>query len=175
MLTSWRVVNPEKCEQYFILCLSLETTLKALCVFGMTCSAIIMMTGRGIISILQGIIGVMYFLEGFWAVVKEDADMLFRTVVFLIVFGCVGIFVTVMNYITRQQYCATAQASEMDECINLSKLTSYLQLCFAIINLGVTTICAMFLYRKIKTQQQTASRAQPQGKAKKQDAYSELS
>lgn len=119
-----------------------------------------MMTGRGIISILQGIVGVMYFLEGFWAVVKKDADMLFRFVVFLMIFGLLCVFMASMHFITREQFCQTAQnEAELATCEKNVFLSAWLMFTFAFILLVPMSVATMFTYRKLKQEVKSTSTA----------------
>ncbi len=49
-----------------------QLSVKIICVLLLIGCALITITGRGILAIVQGILGIMFAVEGFWGAVQQD-------------------------------------------------------------------------------------------------------
>ena len=77
----------------------------------------IAITGRGVISILQAIVGVIFSIEGYWGAVRFDRPSIKRFLIFLLCFFTAGIAVGIADSTTITEYCSTAEDdSQQDDC-----------------------------------------------------------
>ena len=91
--------------------------------------AFIALTGRGVVSIIQAIVGVIFSIEGFWGAVKFDGSTVKRFLVFLVFYFFVSVAISIVNLQTLDDYCSTAVDDEdKKSCLDASKLYSYLLL-----------------------------------------------
>jgi len=70
--------------------------------------AFVALTGRGVVSIIQAIVGVIFSIEGFWGAVKFDAATVRRFLAFVVVYFVVSVTVSIVNLRTIDTYCSTA-------------------------------------------------------------------
>jgi hypothetical protein len=91
--------------------------------------AFVALTGRGVVSIIQAIGGVIFSIEGFWGAVKYDAATMKRFLIFLVCYFLVSIAIAIINLETLVDYCSTAISDEDEmSCHATAKLYSYLLL-----------------------------------------------
>ena len=89
--------------------------------------AYIALTGRGVISILQAIVGVIFSVEGFWGAVRFDRPSIKRFLIFLLFDFLAGIAVGVLDLETVDEYCATADDQpSVDDCETTYALYAYI-------------------------------------------------
>lgn len=87
------------------------------------------LTGRGVISLIQAVAGVIFSIEGFWGAVKFDAPTTKRFLIFLVVYFFVSITIAIINLETLNDYCSTAVSeSDAQSCFDTARLYSYLLL-----------------------------------------------
>jgi len=121
-------------------------------------SAFLMFTGRGVIAILQGIIGLIYFIEGFWAAVKGDAREMKKFIVFIGFFSITSIAMSIINLETIDYYCSTAIADVYAKCEYGAKAYGYIQLIVGVFGAPVFAGVIICHYWDL---QATALRSQP--------------
>ena len=103
--------------------------------------AYIALTGRGVISILQAIIGVIFAVEGFWGAVRFDRPSIKRYLIFLVCDFAVGIVVGILDLATVNEYCSTAaDQGSVDDCTDTYHLYAYI-----LIGLKAVTVPCFFL------------------------------
>jgi hypothetical protein len=90
--------------------------IKAICVVLMGSSGLICVVGHGAISILLGVTGVVFAIEGFWGAVKYDVVALQRFLRFLGVFILISLCVGIISLRTIGEYCVTAAAIDVESC-----------------------------------------------------------
>lgn len=91
--------------------------------------AFVALTGRGVVSIIQAIVGVIFSIEGFWGAVKFDGPTVKRFLIFLVAYFFVSAAISVINLQTLDEYCSTAvDANDKRYCLDTSRLYSYLLL-----------------------------------------------
>ena len=91
--------------------------------------AFVALTGRGVVSIIQAIVGVIFSIEGFWGAVKFDGPTVKRFLIFLVAYFFVSAAISVINLQTLDEYCSTAvDANDKKYCLDTSRLYSYLLL-----------------------------------------------
>jgi len=91
--------------------------------------AFVALTGRGVVSIIQAIVGVIFSIEGFWGAVKFDGPTVKRFLIFLVAYFFVSAAISVINLQTLDEYCSTAvDENDKKYCLDTSRLYSYLLL-----------------------------------------------
>ena len=87
------------------------------------------LTGRGVISLIQAVAGVIFSIEGFWGAVKFDAPTTKRFLIFLVCYFFVSVTIAIINLETLDAYCSTATSeSDRQSCFDTARLYSYLLL-----------------------------------------------
>jgi len=87
------------------------------------------LTGRGVVSIIQAIVGVIFSIEGFWGAVKYDGATVKRFLVFLVGYFFVSVAISIVDIQTISDYCSTALSDDdHDNCIDQATIYSYLLL-----------------------------------------------
>jgi len=110
----------------------------------MISSGLIALTGRGLLSILQGIFGVIFAVEGLTGFTTLRLDVVKRFRVFLFLFLIASVCIGVLNLATIDQYCETAE--DQERCQNQAYLAAYILLA---IGLPALVIFFCFLLRYI--------------------------
>ena len=91
------------------------------------------MTGRGVVSLIQAIGGVIFCIEGFWGAVKFDAATVKRFLAFLVGYFFVSVGISVIDIQTISDYCSTAvDDADKSKCLDTATLYSYLLLGFSL-------------------------------------------
>lgn len=104
-------------------------TIRCCCVLLMIKCAFVALTGRGVVSIIQAIVGVIFSIEGFWGAVKFDAATLKRFLIFLVGYFFVSVGIAVIDIQTLDAYCATAiDPGDLRKCEEQTRLYAYLLL-----------------------------------------------
>ena len=104
-------------------------TIRCCCVLLMIKCAFVALTGRGVVSIIQAIVGVIFSIEGFWGAVKFDAATLKRFLIFLVGYFFVSVGIAVIDIQTLDAYCATAvDQTDLKKCEDQTQLYAYLLL-----------------------------------------------
>ena len=91
-------------------------SIQATCIIIMLECAFIALTGRGVISILQAIICLIFAIEGFWGAIQFDAPSIRRYLIFLCVDFVAALAVGIIDLQTVGTYCATADDADYDNC-----------------------------------------------------------
>ena len=91
--------------------------------------AFVALTGRGVVSIIQAIVGVIFSIEGFWGAVKFDAATVKRFLIFLVAYFFVSVGISVIDIQTINDYCSTAvNSDDKTLCKDQATMYSYLLL-----------------------------------------------
>jgi hypothetical protein len=103
--------------------------IRLCCVILMIECAFVALTGRGVIAIIQAIVGIIFSIEGFWGAVRYDSPSIKRFLIFLVFYFFVSIAISIIDLQTRNTYCVTAQDdSDMDYCFRTATLYGWLLL-----------------------------------------------
>ena len=112
--------------------------------------AYIALTGRGVISILQAIIGVIFAVEGFWGAVRFDRPSIKRFLIFLFFDFLAGIAVGVLDLETVNEYCATASdQNSVDDCTHTYSLYAYILIGLKAITIPMFFLVSTLFYLKL--------------------------
>lgn len=102
--------------------------------------AFIAITGRGVVSILIAIVGVIFAIEGFWGAVRFDRAAIKRFLIYLCCECAIGLTFGILNLNTVGQYCATAvDEDEKNQCETTAQMYAYI-----LISLSVGLIPILF-------------------------------
>ena len=102
---------------------------RIICIGLLVFCAFVCFTGRGVVSIVQGVVGVIFAVEGFWACVKCDLPAVKKFMAFLPIYNAICIAVSVANLFTVNTYCSAAiTASDSDTCHDQAMLYAYVTL-----------------------------------------------
>jgi hypothetical protein len=124
--------------------------VKFSCIVIMLECAFIALTGRGVISILQAIFGVIFAIEGFWGAVRFDRPSIKRFLIFLVCDWLCGIAIAILDLETVDAYCDTADSSS-DESSCRTKYHSYaiVLLCLNAASIPVFFFITTLFYLKL--------------------------
>ena len=114
--------------------------------------AYIAITGRGVISILQAIVGVIFSIEGYWGAVRFDRPSIKRFLIFLLCFFAAGIVVGIIDWTTITEYCSTASnSSDQDNCTHTYRLYAIVLIIITAATLPVFFLISTLFYLKLLT------------------------
>ncbi len=120
------------------------------CVVLMCECAFIALTGRGVISIIHSIVGVIFSIEGFWGAVKFDRSTTKRFLVFLVFFFVVSLALAVIHLQTMDSFCSTAtDESDLANCQSIGSLYAYLLLACTLGIVPIVIAVTAVFYLKI--------------------------
>jgi hypothetical protein len=87
------------------------------------------LTGRGVVSIIQAIVGLIFSIEGFWGAVKYDSATVKRFLAFLVGYFFVSVGISIIDIQTIHDYCSTAvDDADKKKCTDTATIYSYLLL-----------------------------------------------
>jgi hypothetical protein len=96
--------------------------------------AFVALTGRGVVSIIQAIVGVIFSIEGFWGAVKFDTATVKRFLIFLVAYFFVSVGISVIDIQTINDYCSTAvNDDDRKSCKDQATMYSYLLLAASLV------------------------------------------
>lgn len=102
---------------------------RIICIGLLAFCAFVCFTGRGVVSIVQGVVGVIFAVEGFWACVKCDLPAVRKFLTFIPIYTAICIAVSIANLFTVDTYCSSAiTASDSDTCHDQATLYAYVTL-----------------------------------------------
>ena len=112
--------------------------------------AYIAITGRGVISILQAIVGVIFSIEGYWGAVRFDRPSIKRFLIFLLCFFTAGIVVGIIDTTTITEYCSTADnSSDQNNCTNTYRLYAIVLIIITASTLPIFFLITSLFYLKL--------------------------
>jgi len=127
-------------------------TIRTCCVVLMLKCAFVALTGRGVVSIIQAIVGVIFSIEGFWGAVKYDAATVKRFLVFLVGYFFVSLGISIIDIQTITDYCSTAlDDQDHDTCLHQSTIYSYTLLAASIVVVPGIFALGVVFYLSIPT------------------------
>lgn len=132
--------------------------IKLICLLLMMQSAVIILTGRGLAGILQGISGFIFAVEGAWGAVKQDQKTLKVFMLFLGFYFVFSLFIGVINIQTAKVYCTTAQEEEMKKCLHRANIHGLLNIIFGITVIPFSVMVGLF-YQQIEKKQASKHKA----------------
>jgi len=111
--------------------------------------AYIAITGRGVISILQAIVGVIFAIEGYWGAVRFDRPSIKRFLIFLICFFAAGLVVGIIDTTTITEYCSTAADGDSDSCTHTYQLYAIILIIITASTLPIFFLISTLFYLKL--------------------------
>jgi hypothetical protein len=137
-------------RQYCLRFLESNLCLRVCCVVLMCECAFIALTGRGVISIIHSIVGVIFSIEGFWGAVRYDRSTVKRFLVFLVFFFFVSLSLAVIHLQTMDSFCTTAvDESDLANCHSIGSLYAYLLLACTLTLVPIVIAVTAVFYLKI--------------------------
>lgn len=110
------------------------------------------LTGRGVISIIQAIVGVIFSIEGFWGAVKYDGPSVKRFLIFLSFYFLVSTAISIIDLETIDEYCSTAlDDADRKECVNSTEVYSYLLLAASLSVVPLVMAISIVFYLAIQS------------------------
>ncbi|GAB5360630.1 hypothetical protein AAMO2058_000643500 [Amorphochlora amoebiformis] len=100
-----------------------ERSMQLFCVFLILIGISVSLTGRGLLSVLQGIIGMLFGVEGLTAFTTKNLKLIRRFSVLLFLFLLVTAVIGTFNLLTVDQFCRTAENDE--RCQEQARLNAY--------------------------------------------------
>lgn len=132
---------------------ALQPVVRFICVLLMIQCTFVTFTGRGIIAIIQGIVGVIFSIEGFWGAVKVDQLIMRRFLFFLFFYLCLSIVIGIINLRTLDDYCRTAQPREKKHCEEVALIYGYLNLLSGCVIEPIYFVVVGLFYKSIVREQ----------------------
>jgi len=111
--------------------------------------AFIALTGRGVTSILQAIVGLIFAIEGFWGAVRFDRPSIKRFLIFIVCDFATGLTFSILNLETVNSYCSTADPSDNATCVTTATLYAYILLSLSVGVLPVFFIISTLFYLQL--------------------------
>ena len=131
-------------------CTSSTYGVKFSCIVIMLECAFIALTGRGVISILQAIVGVIFAIEGFWGAVRFDRPSIKRFLIFLVCDFLAGIAIAILDLETVDAYCDTADSSsDESNCRTKYHVYAIVLLCINAASIPVFFFITTLFYLKL--------------------------
>jgi len=94
----------------------------------MIASGLIAITGRGLLSVLQGVFGIIFAIEGLTGFTTLRLDVVKRFRVMLFFYLCATVAIGIVNLLTIDQYCGNAEADEVESCKTQAQISAYILL-----------------------------------------------
>mmetsp|Transcript_24473 Transcript_24473/g.45782 ORF Transcript_24473/g.45782 Transcript_24473/m.45782 type:complete len:329 (-) Transcript_24473:208-1194(-) len=98
------------------------------CMIMMIASGLIAITGRGLLSVLQGVFGIIFAIEGLTGFTTLRLDVVKRFRVMLFFYLCATIAIGIVNLLTIEQYCGNAEEKERESCETQAQISAYILL-----------------------------------------------
>jgi hypothetical protein len=86
--------------------------IKIICVILVMYSFFCVFTGRGIFAILQGIVGTLFGVDGYWGTVKYSAVHVRKLIYFLIGYSAASTCIGILNLATVSFFCSTSRTAD---------------------------------------------------------------
>jgi len=109
------------------------------CVVMMVSSGLITLTGRGLLSVLQGVLGIIFAVEGISGFTTRKLDVVKRFRVLLVLYLIFTICIGILNLATINQYCSTAE--DKMRCDEQSRIFAYI-----LLGIGLPTLILFFCF-----------------------------
>jgi hypothetical protein len=149
----WRSCGPLT-RRYWDRCTSSTYGVKFCSIVILLECAYIALTGRGVISILQAIVGIIFAVEGFWGAVRFDRPSIKRYLIFLVCDFAVGIAVGILDLETVNEYCSTAADQDsVDDCHRTYSLYAYILIGLKAVTVPLFFLVSTLFYLKLLTVQ----------------------
>ena len=146
---SYRSCGPLS-RRYWDRCTSSTYGVKFCSIVIMLECAYIALTGRGVISILQAIVGVIFSVEGFWGAVRFDRPSIRRFLLFLFFDFLTGIAVGILDLETVTEYCQTADdQTSVNDCHTTYSLYAYILIGVKAVTVPLFFIVTTLFYLKL--------------------------
>ena len=137
-------------RRYWDRCISSTLGVKFCSVLIMLECAYIAITGRGVISILQAVVGVIFSIEGYWGAVRFDRPSIKRFLIFLLCFFAAGIVVGIIDTTTITEYCSTASSgSDQSNCTTTYRLYAIVLIIITAATLPIFFLITTLFYLKL--------------------------
>jgi riboflavin transporter FmnP len=109
-----------------------------------------MFSGRGVLALLQGIVSIMFAIEGFWGAVQYNRIMLRRLIYFFVFLFIFSIVVGVLNFVLVDEYCDSNEGeANRDECLRTATTFAILSLGFGAIIGPILLLTIGIFYRRL--------------------------
>lgn len=102
--------------------------LKTLCVLLMLTSALLFFFGRGTFGLIQGIIGLIFGIEGFYGAMEYSRKSIRRFIIFLIISTLVSVIFGFYSLTEVDTYCATSDENSKEQCTQTVNIWTILYL-----------------------------------------------
>jgi len=114
----------------------------------------IALTGRGVVSIIQSIIGIIFAIEGFWGCVKYSKETLKKYLIFLILYFIITITISIIDLETLSEYCSSAETQEQEQtCLTTTKLYSDITLAISATAVPIIFLITLIFYLRLLRQE----------------------
>lgn len=124
-----------------IVALVLQLFTIGICTMGLTKFIV----GRGVISILLGIFGIIYSFEGFWALQIRNVVKIRSYGMFLVVYSLSTLVVAIIEMLTIETYCAGVWGTDQqDECEKTGEWSAYLGFVYSLLLMPLAVTMGYF-------------------------------
>lgn len=157
-------------------CLSSTIGVKFSCICLMILCIFISLTGRGVVSIIQSIIGIIFAIEGFWGAVKHSSDTLRKFLLFLVVYFFLSVAISIFDIQTLSSYCSSADTIEQEAtCKQQTRIYSYITLCVSCGLVPFIFVLSLVFYLRLLKMEQQDKYSRKHQQRQQQQQHSQLS
>lgn len=122
--------------------------VKASCIVLMLGSAGMGLTGRGAIAIVQGILGAVVAIEGFWACASYDAPAMRRLIKLMFLFAASVVVIGIIHRITLDEFCKEA-GNESDNCTRTALAASVVYILGGLVLVPILVAVQILFYNRL--------------------------
>ncbi|GAB5362885.1 hypothetical protein AAMO2058_000836900 [Amorphochlora amoebiformis] len=109
------------------------------CVIMLIASCLITLTGRGLLSVIQGVLGMIFAVEGLTGFTTLRLDVVKRFRVLLFLYLVASICIGIINLLSIDQYCETAE--DINRCRTQAEISAYI-----LLGVGLPTLVLFFCF-----------------------------